>query len=424
MATKKTKIDIEDVDDAIIDDVILSNDEEVVETLDIENRTVYPTGFRNIDTDLGFKIYDENTDELIRTNRGVLSGSFVTFIGNPHTGKSTLLWQMLGNILRPFVQKGDARVKAHIMDIESGANISRIKFLTNLLDNDIKRHMIWNVDKTTDRLTEIIKEDIATKKKLQPDKVMGSEGIMADVYYPTFIVVDALSELIPRKMQESKEELGPTMYLHMYGEFDKMFKKYKLYFAKYNINLLAVMHTSKNPNIGGPSYMQPVKEWKGLPNDLKITGSKIAQYSTDIGIYLHKNAMISRENIDKNGGSFLQAENIVEARIYKNRQGMDNITFYLVHDYEMGFNPLKSFLYECVKTDVIKAAGSVRKIVGYPNNIRSQDIIPKFLNDEEVRKAIMIGYDDVKKNILESAKRTKAQRDSINNTLSLLYEEY
>ena len=94
MATKKTKIDIEDVDDAIIDDVILSNDEEVVETLDIENRTVYPTGFRNIDTDLGFKIYDENTDELIRTNRGVLSGSFVTFIGNPHTGKSTLLWQI------------------------------------------------------------------------------------------------------------------------------------------------------------------------------------------------------------------------------------------------------------------------------------------------------------------------------------------
>lgn len=98
----------------VTEEIIISDDKLVV-----ENRTIYPTGFRNIDTNIANRVFDEVTDEVIQTNRGVLSGSMITFIGNSHTGKSTLLFQILGNMIRPFVRSKDTRVKVHIFDIEN-----------------------------------------------------------------------------------------------------------------------------------------------------------------------------------------------------------------------------------------------------------------------------------------------------------------
>ena len=76
-----------------------------------ELRTILPTGFRNIDTSLGYRVYDEKTDELIQTNRGVLSGSKVTLIGKSHTGKSTLGMKIIANMARPWILQGDKRWK-------------------------------------------------------------------------------------------------------------------------------------------------------------------------------------------------------------------------------------------------------------------------------------------------------------------------
>ena len=61
----------------VTEEIIISDDKLVV-----ENRTIYPTGFRNIDTNIANRVFDEVTDEVIQTNRGVLSGSMITFIGN------------------------------------------------------------------------------------------------------------------------------------------------------------------------------------------------------------------------------------------------------------------------------------------------------------------------------------------------------
>ena len=43
-----------------------------------EKKVIMKTGFRNIDTALGYRMYDQNTNELIQVNRGFLSSGIVT----------------------------------------------------------------------------------------------------------------------------------------------------------------------------------------------------------------------------------------------------------------------------------------------------------------------------------------------------------
>ena len=409
MAKKKEKIE---------EEVIEEREDELV----IENRTIYPTGFRNIDTNIANRVFDEVTDEIKQTNRGVLSGSMITFIGNSHTGKSTLLFQILGNMIRPFVKAGDRRVKVHIFDVENGVNMNRLKFLTNFRDAEMATHFIQEVDLAIEDLKNLVTKIIETKKKEAPDKMIGSQGHSTDIYYPTFIVIDAMSEMIPEASLDITKDDTNTMYMRQSLELDKFFKRYKSYFVKYNINLLVVAHISRKIEIGAMPGQSPAREWRGLPANMKINGGKILQYNTDIGIYLAKIEAVDTKSVEKKGGTYLNADSIIEARLFKNRQGMDNTTFYLVQDAEVAFNPLKSFLYECAQLKILEAAGSVRKLEGY-GTVRSQDIINKFLNEPEFRKTLYLNYDKYKENILNSSKRTAEERNKVDALIDLMYEE-
>ena len=195
----------------ILDDI--TTDDNNIDELVIENRTVYPTGFRNIDTNIANRVFDENTDMVIQTNRGVLSGSMITLIGNSHTGKSTLLFQILGNMIRPFVKAKDTRVKVHIFDVENGVNMNRLKFLTNFIDTEIASHFIQKIDLAIEDLKNLVTNEIETKKKLKPDVITGTQGHKTEVYYPTFIVVDAISEMLPRESLDITNEDSNTMYM-------------------------------------------------------------------------------------------------------------------------------------------------------------------------------------------------------------------
>lgn len=397
---------------------IIINDDKLV----VENRTIYPTGFRNIDTNIANRVFDEVTDEVIQTNRGVLSGSMITFIGNSHTGKSTLLFQILGNMIRPFVRSKDTRVKVHIFDIENGVNMNRLKFLTNFLESEIASHFIQEIDLAIEDLKTLVTNEIETKKKLKPDIITGTQGHKTEVYYPTFIVIDAISEMIPRDSLDITNDDSNTMYMRQILELDKFFKRYKSYFVKYNINLLAVAHIAKKIEMGAMPNQRPAREWRGLPSDMKINGGKILQYNTDIGVFLAKIEAVDTKSVEKKGGTYLNADSIIEARLFKNRQGLDNTTFFLVQDAEIAFNPLKSFLYECAQFKILEAAGAVRKLEGY-GTVRSQDIISKFLNEPEFRKTLYVNYDIYKENILNSSKRTSEERVKVDALIDLMYEE-
>lgn len=394
--------------------------EEINETDYAEKRAVYSLGFRNLNTLIAFNTYDEITAEVVKTNRGVLSGSLITYVGVSGSGKTTLAAQNLSSMMIPFILKEDERVKVHIIDNESGITRHRFKTLSGFTDNQIRKHVVFEIENSIEYLTELTLKIIKEKKTQKPDRIENFANEKVEVLPPTFIFVDALSEMMPENLSEDEKADNKMMYMTQARLIDQYFKKFKNQFVKYNINMLCIAHMSKRINMDNP-MARPSREWKAIPADSKINGGKNFLYNTDIGIIISSIIANSPEAVEKKSASYLKIRNIMEAKLWKSRQGSDNVSFYLCTDSN-GFNPLKSFIYECTQLKVIESAGAVKKLKGWDKNFRGSDIVNLITTDEEFRKTLFKAYDDDKAYVFEAGKIGESERKEMRNTLDLMNE--
>lgn len=414
MAKKKEEI-VEEKDE------VIEKGEEFQTPIELlEKRAVYSLGFRNIDTLIGFNECDENSGEILQTNRGVLSGSLITYIGVSGAGKTTLAAQHVGSMMIPFILEGNKNVKLHMIDNESGLTRNRFKNLTNLTNEQIHNHVVFETENSIEFLNELTVRIINDKKKLKPEKVKGYTGAEIEIIPPTFIMVDALSEMMPENLTEEEKADNKMLYMTQARLLDQYFKKFKNQFVKYNINMLCIAHTSKKMNLDNP-LVKPSKEFRALPADMKINGGKNFLYNTDIGIYISRIVADSPEALEKKSATYLKAQSIMEAKLWKNRQGRDNVRFYLVADTN-GFNPLKSFIYECIDLKVIETAGATRKVEGWEDKFRSSQIADMMIQNKDFRKCVYDAYDKRKSYIFESARKGKEERKEALNILFMMNE--
>ena len=385
----------------------------------LEKRVMYNMGFRNIDTNTAFNEYTEDTAELIKTNRGFLSGSVITFIGGSGTGKSTLINETIANAMRPFIVKGDTRVKWHVIDIEGGMNRSRFKNITNLTDKNIHDHVVFETEVSTDRLKSLTAEIIAKKKTEAEDEVEGYTGAKIKVYYPTFILVDAISEMVPDELMDIKKDDNNMYHATQIRHLDQYFKKYLNQLVKYNINLFCIAHQSKKISVD--PFKKEIKDWKALPVDMKINGGKILQYATSIGLAISRIIAGDSEAVSKKCGTYLKAKHVMEAKFWKNRQGEEGDSIYLVADAD-GFNPMKSFIYECHELGIIKPSGISRNIEGWDEKVNAQKLFDLFVENKEFRANLYAQYDKAKAHIFEANQKTKEDREKILSVLDLMNE--
>ena len=169
-----------------------------------EKRIMLSTGFRNIDTTLGYRVYDEHTNELIRTNRGILSGSKVTLTGVSHSGKSTLAIEMAGSMIRPWVLKGDTRAKIYVFDTEVGVNRERFKRLTKYTLDQINDHVEFEEELTVEAIKKcilgIVKEN--DNKEYRLDQMENHSGRQVLMHAPSIIIIDSITNLITDKVAD------------------------------------------------------------------------------------------------------------------------------------------------------------------------------------------------------------------------------
>ncbi len=388
-----------------------------------EKRTVYPTLYRNIDTNIGFNTYNEKTAELIRTNRGLLSGSTLALTGVSGAGKSTLANQILANMMRPFIMKKDERVKLYIFDTENGVSRERWKNITNFVDEEIDRHVIFMGDISIDSLNEVTGEIIKGKKDMKKDKVVNYYGQEVEIYPPTFILVDAISEMVPREFAKEGSEDSNMMSATSARKMMSYMQRYKPHYVNYNINMVAIAHFADKINFSGNmATANPVREWKAIANNKKINGGKPLQYATDVGIVLDRIIHPNKASLEKNNLSYLDANDTLSCALYKNRQGVEGTPIYLVRDGS-GFNPVKSFVFECAQYDVIKSVGAYKSVEGYESKFRGAEIMNLFREEPTFRKCLFTGYDNVKKYVFEANKKSDEDRRKILDELSLLFED-
>lgn len=386
-----------------------------------EGREIYPTGFRNIDTNVGYRVYNDKDDSFVQINRGILSGSWVSFIGVTHTGKTTLAYQMLGTMMRPFVvgEKPDLKVKLYVYDIENGCNRQRFKDLTNFDNRMINNHVRWATDMSIEGLMANI--DMVINEKSQgtykPYKKKGSTGVEDSIYPPTFFMIDSFSLLVPRDALEA-EELANTADMKQNLKLHAFIKNRKVLFAKYNINIFAISHIGDE--IAIDMFSKPVKQYKALPQNKKIKGGKAMEYGTDIGIFLARIEAGDAKGVENAGATHLGVKSIIEAKIYKNRQGFDNVVLYFANNDKGKFDQIKSFLYECKKYSVIKQANGMSSIEGTDYSCRNGKLLENFISDAEYRKALFDKYDELKNDQLESSHTTKKEREETAQIIDMM----
>lgn len=385
-----------------------------------EFRDVYHTGFRNIDTLLGFRNYSDS-GELLKDNRGVLSGSKFLFTGGSYLGKSTLADAILSTMARPFIKRKDP-IKIHLIDTERGTNWTRFRNISNFTDEELDEYVTIENDISLDNLKYVIDQDIMEKqtKDYKGYKTKNAFNEDIEIPYPTFILVDSFSNVVSRDALDLQTKDSNAFDLRVGLDRHKFFLKYTSYFADYNINIFIVTHKTADVDMNAMPGMT-TRKWGGMKTGEKISGGKKLEYQTDIAINLIKfDKVYDDKSMEKSGLEWLDTSHIIEAKFFKNRQSKPNQSLYLVLD-EKGFNPLKSFVYDCIKFDII-SGGAYKTIEGYDKKFRKNDILDLVKNDTEFRNALYKAYDKYYEHSLDANKRSPEEMKRVDDILDLMME--
>lgn len=385
-----------------------------------ELRDIYLTGFRNIDTLLGFRNYDDDGN-LLKDNRGVLSGSKFLFTGDSYMGKSTLADAILANMARPFVKKG-LPIKIHIFDTEHGTNWTRFRSISNYKDEELDEYVVLENDISMDNLKYVIDQDILEKqaKDYKGYKTKNAFNEDIEIPYPTFILVDSFSNVVSRDALDLSTKDSNAFDLRVGLDRHKFFLKYTSYFADYNINIFFITHKTTDVDMNAMPGMT-TRKWGGMKRGEKVAGGKKLEYQTDVAINLLKfDKVYDDKSMESAGLAWLETSHIIEAKFFKNRQSKPNQSLFLVLD-KKGFNPVKSFIYDCMKFDII-SSGAYKTIEGYEKKFRKNDIIDLFENNNEFRKALYTAYDKYYEHSLDANKRSPEEMKRIDDVLDLMME--
>ncbi len=384
----------------------------------LKDKVYYPCGFRNVDVIIGTNIYDNN-DKLLKANRGFGSGTWNTIAGPSGIGKTTVGIQFGANIVKPLIDLG---AKLFVLDVEGGFTTDRIKSLANFSEHQTRCVTIVEDTPYIESVGELITSIIEFKEKNKLKyKTKNAYNDDIEIYVPTVIVIDSLTQM-PSQTVYEEEKQNPTDALHQAGAIDKLFKLYRRKMIEYNIIVFSICAITEEINMTNP-MARPKKRWKGLPANVKILGGRKNAYNSDIGILLDSYEEATKDKLDTKV-SFLDSNYSISCILFKSRQGLDALEFNLVASLQNEFNALASFIYECQALKIIESAGSVKKIQGLDNNVKTQDLIDKFKEDVDVRNALFKAYDEYRKNTLDSTRKTQEQRDKIDKEQELLMEGF
>ena len=375
-------------------DALRSNDKEGYFN-NSDSGIAYKTGFPQLDYYLGYRknIYDEN-DNIIESYPilGVPSGSILTFIGKPSTGKTTIADQIAGNIVRPF--KNGFILK---FDLEQSSNMSRIHNLTRLSMSDIAagKYLLRKDKYTINDINATILR-IYNEKISNPDKYLynthqldefGKEII---IFEPTVIIIDSIASLssgIDDKINIAKlEEVGSQAdTLRATGEIGRFFKGIMPYLNASNIILITINHIKDKPQLG---FIPEPSEILYLGQNEHLPGGRAPQFYASV---LLKFIAIGSEKYNFEDDGFDGYG--LKTMIIKSRGNQAGRFVNLVYDKNKGVDALRSTIMYAKELGL--TGGNKNKF--YFNDNKDEAFSLKNVHDEfrERKELYKIMFDSV-----------------------------
>lgn len=306
----------------------------------------YKTGFPVLDYYLGYRVnvYDDN-NKIVSSypSIGIAGGCFVTFIGKPSTGKTTMAIQIAANMVRGF----DNGSVIHY-DLEQGQNYSRIQNLTRFTMREIEegRYVLRQEQNSINDIKAAIMQ-IYREKKSNPDVYKYNTGKLNEFgkeiwqYEPTCVIIDSIPMLSTHINENDKKEAAKleevssqTDRMRLTGEIGRFYTEIAPYIKETNITVFSINQIKVNPGMGivkSPAEILYLKQDEALP------GGKSPQFLANILIRF--NAIGSEKYTKEDDGfdGFGLRLDIIKSRTNQAGQSLN-----LIYDKVKGVDSLRS----------------------------------------------------------------------------------
>ena len=365
---------------------------------------LYPSGFLSLDYVNGTVVHVKgNGMDYSYNSVGLMDGSATTFIGRTGCGKSTLVVQIIGNLLRQFTDSS-----AYIDDIEGSLPMSRKEFLLGLSEDDLRERVFFrNTDITTENVYEQIRNiyDIKMENKSDFEYDTGLFDIYGNRIYkliPTFYFIDSLAVLMPDEVIQD-DDLGSNMTGSSVAKQNTaLIKKISQLLKGANIMLFSINHILDDIQIG---FIPKPQQIAGLKQGERLPGGKTMLYLANNMFRLDEKGLLKEaEGYGINGS-------IVDITIVKSRTNASRRSVPLIFDKSNGAYDNELSLLHLLKTEgYIGGAGKSTYITTDPN---AKFALKTFKQDLRENKDLQVAFATTVKLVLEGLlSDTKVQEKS------------
>lgn len=357
---------------------------------------VFKTGFPMLDLLTGRDhIPDIEEPDNYYKIRGLRSGTMLGAFAMPQMGKTTLMLNIAGNIVRqysyPDVEKSNPQL--HYYSAEGGADLSRICATTGIpYNNDVGKFikLYKRKDTSTDRMFLEFKEICDEKEKnpdLYKDEVTLANNKVAERYLPTVFIIDSISALTPQQLKDKDkvDNMHAATRARINGNY---IEKMRNLSSEYNIMIFLIQHESVK--VDSNPYNPRVK--RAHASDVVSTGGKKVEFESDVQLRLDRIIAHDKDKTNKKYKNEKGFNSIIRCVITKNRFGDTNpdMNFHLIQHKLYGFDPLHSYVYDILeKTDIISHKGGGRyKLKGWDKSFYKKDIVNLIREESKFRNLI------------------------------------
>lgn len=372
----------------------------------------YSTGFLGFDFRNGTIMHSKlpNGEKQKYYSVGLADGSYCMFIGRSACGKTTLVLQVAGNVVRNFPESCIFHD-----DIEGGISEERKQQLTGFTPEQFREKYIGrNMGVTAENFYERIKmiHDIKLEESAKYLYDTGFYDTYGEKIYklqPTVYILDSLSMLMPEKLTEEEELSGQMSATAMAKTNAAIFKRIIPMLKAANIILLVINHITENVDMG---IIKKKSSLSYLKQDERLGGGRTPLYLANNIFRLDDHSKLKEGKEFDIDGTILTLS-LVKSRSNKAGQSVD-----LVFNQERGFDYDLSLFILLKNEKKLKGAGAYLYVDGCDNvKFAQKNFKDKLASSPELQEAFAKEVSAILKQMVYDISYENTDKSSVSDLL-------